>query len=99
MCPGCPSRKPCNNALLIRLVITPLVAFDANGSRLGMGGGFYDRTFACKRNGRHKPLLIGWAHACQEVAHLPRQPWDVPLDGVITEAGARAYKVGCRNSR
>jgi len=94
-----PIQKKFFPACLLDVVITPLVAFDANGSRLGMGGGFYDRTFACKRNGRHKPLLIGWAHACQEVAHLPRQPWDVPLDGVITEAGARAYMVGCRNSR
>ena len=77
-------------ACQLDVVITPLVAFDRDGYRLGMGGGFYDRTFACKLKGRTKPLLIGWAHSFQEIDRLPRQPWDVPLDGIITEAGYRA---------
>lgn len=85
-----PMQKKFFPACLLDVVITPLVAFDASGTRLGMGGGFYDRTFACKHQGRPTPLIIGWAHAFQEVEHLPRQPWDVPLDGIITEAGARA---------
>jgi len=69
------------------LVLTPLVAFDEQGSRLGMGGGFYDRSFAFLRRRRHwlKPHLVGMAYDFQRVGSLPRQPWDVPLQGVVTE--------------
>lgn len=63
-------------------VLMPLVGFDHYGSRLGMGGGFYDRTFA--RRAR-RPRLIGIAHRCQQVARLPNAPWDVPLDAVVTD--------------
>lgn len=73
------------------LVLTPLVAFDGAGNRLGMGGGFYDRTFAYLA-GRHawrKPKLLGVAYQFQECARLPAQPWDVPLIGVATEEGIR----------
>jgi 5-formyltetrahydrofolate cyclo-ligase len=70
------------------LVFTPLVAFDARGTRLGMGGGFYDRSFAFLNNPAHlpKPRLIGLAFELQKVVELPRQPWDIPLDGIVTEA-------------
>jgi len=76
-------------AWALDLVLTPLVAFDPEGNRLGMGGGFYDRTFAYLRQRRHwcKPHLIGVAYRFQQVAALPCQPWDVPLAGVVTEAG------------
>lgn len=70
------------------LIITPLVAFDQYGTRLGMGGGFYDTTFAFKRRRpikRHSPLLLGFAYAFQQVDQLHRQPWDVPLDLLATE--------------
>lgn len=69
------------------LVIVPLVAFDANGNRLGMGGGYYDRTFAYIKNRQfwRKPMLIGVAHECQRVEHLESNAWDVPLDAVVTE--------------
>lgn len=66
-------------------VLMPLVAFDRRGGRLGMGGGFYDSTFAFKRSGRHRPRLIGLAHSFQETDNLPMAAWDVPMDGVITE--------------
>lgn len=70
------------------VVLLPLVAFDRRGNRLGMGGGFYDRTFARLRRGRgRKPALVGLAHGFQQVAVLPRQPWDVPLGGILTERG------------
>ncbi len=71
------------------LVLAPLVGFDAQGHRLGMGGGFYDRSFAflLRRHHWHKPRLIGMAHACQQVSQLPAQPWDVPLHGIATEQG------------
>lgn len=69
------------------LVITPLVAFDQDGNRLGMGGGFYDRTFAFKRHYSHhtRPYLLGIAYSFQQVDSLPIQPWDIPLNAVITE--------------
>lgn len=69
------------------LVLVPLVGFDDEGTRLGMGGGYYDRSFAA-RLFRHywcKPRLIGVAYELQRVAKLDRQPWDVKLDGVVTE--------------
>ncbi len=77
------------SARALDLVLTPLVGFDVQGNRLGMGGGFYDRTFAFLRNRRHwkKPRLIGLAYGFQQFAALGREAWDVPLDGVITETG------------
>lgn len=72
----------------IDLVLMPLVGFDRNGNRLGMGGGYYDRTFAFKlSNPGDTTKLIGWAHSCQQAKQLPFEEWDVPLDGVITEDG------------
>lgn len=70
------------------LVLVPLVAFDAQGTRLGMGGGFYDRTFAFLNTPGHlhKPRLLGLAYELQKQTALERQPWDVALDGVATEA-------------
>ena len=69
------------------MAFVPLVAFDMSGNRLGMGGGFYDRTFAFKRRRNHwrGPKLIGLAHEFQRVDQLPIQAWDIPLDAVITE--------------
>lgn len=69
------------------LVLTPLVAFDAQGNRLGQGGGFYDRTFAFLRHRRHwrKPRLVGMAYEFQRVAQLQSHDWDVPLHAVATE--------------
>jgi 5-formyltetrahydrofolate cyclo-ligase len=69
------------------LVLVPLLAFDAQRQRLGMGGGFYDRTFAFKRQCHvdAKPLLLGIAHAFQQVEKVPTNHWDVDLKGVATE--------------
>jgi 5-formyltetrahydrofolate cyclo-ligase len=78
----------------IGAVFMPLVAFDGRGFRLGMGGGYYDRTFPERRSGGtsgYAPLLVGLAHALQEAEGLPTEPWDVPMDGVLTEAGYRAF--------
>ncbi len=76
------------------LVMTPLVAFDKAGNRLGMGGGFYDRSFAflLLRRHWHKPRLCGIAYDFQQVKQLPRQPWDVPLSTIATEN--RLYQPG-----
>ncbi len=69
------------------LILTPLVAFDAAANRLGMGGGYYDRTLAFRRHRHHwqRPRLLGIAYACQQVATLPQRPWDIPLNGVVTD--------------
>lgn len=69
------------------LILVPLVGFDDQGNRLGMGGGFYDRTFAflkppCKIK---KPRLIGLAYELQKVDHLPVAAWDIPMHAVVTE--------------
>ncbi len=69
------------------LIIVPLVAFDDRGNRLGMGGGFYDRTLAylTHRTTWRKPRLLGAAYSFQQVAALPHQPWDIPLEGIASE--------------
>jgi 5-formyltetrahydrofolate cyclo-ligase len=64
------------------IILTPLVAFDCHGQRLGMGGGFYDRTLENWQDGG--PYPIGLAHDCQQVDNLPVEHWDVPLPEVIT---------------
>ena len=67
------------------LVFVPLVAFDRYCSRLGMGKGFYDRTFNFKIfNPQSRPLLIGLAHECQYAEPFSVKSWDVRLDAVIT---------------
>jgi 5-formyltetrahydrofolate cyclo-ligase len=70
----------------IDLVIAPLVAFDPSGHRLGLGGGYYDRTFA-PAIGRARPWapIIGVAYEHQRVPELEPAPWDVTLDMVVTE--------------
>ena len=65
------------------LVLMPLTGFDEKGQRLGMGGGFYDRTFEFIRTGE-KPLLVGLAHECQKVPDIPAEHWDIPMFGIAT---------------
>lgn len=67
------------------VVFVPLVGFDVNCFRLGMGKGFYDRTFSFKIfNRRSQPLLVGLAHECQLTDPFPTETWDVRLDAVVT---------------
>ena len=76
------------------LVLTPLVAFDRTGTRFGMGGGFYDRTFGFRRDPGYRsrrPVLLGLGYEFQRVAALVRQAWDVPLDAAVTEAALRRF--------
>lgn len=67
---------------MLDVVYMPLVGFDDQGNRLGMGGGYYDRTFAFIESGlkARAPRLIGVAHACQRVERLEAEGWDVQLD-------------------
>ncbi|TVT68808.1 MAG: 5-formyltetrahydrofolate cyclo-ligase [Pseudomonas sp.] len=71
------------------LLLMPLVGFDGKGGRLGMGGGFYDRSLAYRamRKKSHKPTLLGLAHECQRVDQLPLESWDVALQATVTDQG------------
>ena len=84
-------------ARALDLMFVPLVGFDPYGNRLGMGGGYYDGTLAFlrRRKAWRRPLLVGAAFECQKVAQLPADPWDQPLDWVITES--RVYR--CKRRR
>ena len=82
--PDAPVVRP--DALLV-----PLLAFDAQGWRLGYGGGYYDRTLSELRAGG-PTLAIGFGYAAQEVEALPREPFDEPLDWIVTECEARAFQ-------
>ncbi len=70
------------------VIAMPLVAFDARGHRLGMGGGYYDRALAGTAG--RKPWRVGLAHCCQQLPRVPRRPWDMPLDAVLTGNGLRS---------
>ena len=87
----------------LELVLVPLVAFDRRGHRLGMGGGFYDATFAFLAQGERPraPLLCGVAYSFQELDEIAPEAHDVHLDYVCTEReliecvpGARAPSLG-----
>lgn len=67
---------------LLDIICTPLVAFDSSGARLGMGGGFYDRSLATWQSTNLYP--IGIAHDCQQVDAVPVENWDIPLPEIIT---------------
>lgn len=93
--PGCPMIEgpfgapvPAGGAWLVpEILILPLLAYDDAGVRLGYGGGYYDRTLAALRL-QGRALAVGFAFAGQSsAALLPREPTDVPLDVVVTEAG------------
>lgn len=75
--------QPCSDAMAMEptVILTPLVGFDRNLNRLGQGAGHYDRAFA----DHPQALRIGLAWSVQELPAIPTDPWDVPLDAVITE--------------
>jgi 5-formyltetrahydrofolate cyclo-ligase len=78
------------------LVLTPLVAFDDRGIRIGVGRGYYDRCFRFlhARRSWHRPKLLGVAYELQHVHTIPPEPWDVPLWGAVTELRVRRFKGG-----
>jgi 5-formyltetrahydrofolate cyclo-ligase len=81
-----PISTPILNANQMNIIFMPLVGFDSNKNRIGMGGGFYDRTLAFKKNQQkfQQPKLYGLAFDCQQVEKLEQQDWDVPLDAIFT---------------
>lgn len=64
------------------VILAPLVAFDDDNQRLGMGGGYYDRTLAAVTP-EHKLAVWGVAHQCQHIPSIPCEPWDIPMDRII----------------
>ncbi len=91
--PACPSRYRVA-AWCLDLVLTPLVAFDEEGNRLGMGGGYYDRTlsFLKRRHYWKRPRLMGIAYEFQQVESLPQRTWDIPLNSVVTDTTIRHFR-------
>jgi 5-formyltetrahydrofolate cyclo-ligase len=78
--------------LRVDLLLVPLVAVDSQGTRLGMGGGFYDRTLMGLPH-QLRPRLMGVAHACQvSDESLPHDAWDIRLDAVVTELGVTRFR-------
>ena len=71
----------------LQWALLPLLGFDRSGGRLGMGGGYYDRAFAFRRQASAPPLLVGVGYGFQELGGLQAQEWDVPLDAIVTEHG------------
>lgn len=83
-----PASGPVTPLSQLDMVLVPLVGFDQLGHRLGRGGGYYDRTFQGKRHA----CLIGTGYALQGIKQLPSDPWDVPLDGILTEKGLVLFR-------
>jgi 5-formyltetrahydrofolate cyclo-ligase len=82
----------------LSVVLLPLLGFDRHGTRLGTGGGYYDRMFAYRRHRHswHRPLLVGIAYQCQQLPMIERGSHDVPLDAVVTEDGVTTFTAAAR---
>lgn len=86
-----PALRAALPARWLSLILLPILGFDKQGTRLGYGGGFYDRDLAFRLEEPAPPLLIGLAYACQELTHVVRAVHDVALDGIVTELGIRWF--------
>jgi 5-formyltetrahydrofolate cyclo-ligase len=77
----------------LSVVLLPVLGFDRHGTRLGTGGGYYDRLFSYRRHRHswHRPLLVGIAFQCQQLPLIERGSHDVPLDAAVTEAGVSIF--------
>lgn len=75
------------------LLFIPLLGFDSRGYRLGMGGGYYDASLVHLKRLHvwKRPRVVGVAFSLQEVDRVPNDPWDIPLDALLTESGFRAF--------
>jgi 5-formyltetrahydrofolate cyclo-ligase len=82
------ARRPRVLLRQLDVLIMPLVGFDDRGFRLGAGGGYFDRLLESRRRLR-RPSRIGLAFECQRLDALPQEPWDQPLDWIVTERCCR----------
>lgn len=80
------------DARQLALAVVPLVGFDGHGARLGMGGGWYDRSFAFRQDEAAPPWLVGAAFASQQVDSLDTADWDVGVDAVCTESRTHDFR-------
>lgn len=89
---GIPAPGESASALVPDILLVPLVGFDRDGRRLGMGGGYYDATLQDLRAAVDKKILaVGYAFAVQQVAELPHGAHDERLDWAVTERGAQQF--------
>ena len=86
---GCAAPLPLAETIDPDLIITPLLAFDHAGGRLGQGGGYYDRTFSA----RPHVTRVGLAYAGQQFVRLPIEAHDIRLHGVLTQTGYRPFGI------
>jgi len=90
VCAASKFRKPSE----MDIVLTPLVAFDEQGNRIGMGAGFYDRSFRFLRSRRNwtRPRLVGLAYEFQKAAKIKASSWDIPLHTVVTDSRSYTFR-------
>jgi 5-formyltetrahydrofolate cyclo-ligase len=92
---GIPEPDPLQTipARALSVVLLPVLGFDRHGTRLGIGGGYYDRLFSYRRHRQswHRPLLVGIAYRCQQLPLIERSSHDVPLDAAVTEDGVSIF--------
>jgi len=81
------SLKQIRHARQVDVILMPLVGFDRSGNRIGMGGGYYDRTlaFLTSNGSTNRPKLIGVAHSLQEIEKIQAEKWDIRLSAIATE--------------
>jgi 5-formyltetrahydrofolate cyclo-ligase len=81
------------SAHALSVVFLPVLGFDARGTRLGSGAGYYDRLFSFRRHRHswHRPLLVGIAYHCQQLPQIDRHEHDVPLDALVSEDGVTYF--------
>ena len=96
---GIPEPQVSESSLLpaqqMQTVLLPMLGFDRLGNRLGMGGGWYDRSLGFRNHSQAGPLLVGVGYAFQQVDMGTVADWDVPLDFIATEREL----IDCRNIR
>jgi 5-formyltetrahydrofolate cyclo-ligase len=95
-----PVARAAVSTLQLDVVLLPALAIDANGNRLGMGAGFYDRSFAHRRRSRwRRPRLIAVVYDFQRIDSLPAGRFDVPVDAVVSESGLHWFRSDHQGSR
>jgi len=95
-----PATLDCIDPRQLDIVLTPLVAFDDSGTRIGMGGGYYDRCFSFlkERTRWIRPRLIGLAYEFQRLRSVSRNAWDIPLWAAVTERDTYRFQGGAHET-